>query len=604
MKNSVLYLSTVLCYCLLGMHTRAFATNLVTSTHPDTTPSPISQDALLADAEMAPDIPDEVQDIPTTLPSLPSFTRVATDAPPIDYMAEPEAEFETNLYFTLQECIEHGLRNNLGLAVERYNPPIEWEGIRRARSVFDPQLYGQIAWRGNNDPRPYEKVFITGDRKVVVGNQQTIRNTYEGRIAGRIITGAEYAIETGMSETRRNPHRGMLFHPLNETYTRARITVPLLKNFGIGVNTAPIRIARNNWRISRVQLEAAVEQLITQITEAYWQLYYVRENANATEYTLKLAQELLAINEAKVRVGMAAPLDITQARARIASEEGRLLLARNDVRNAEDRLRHIMNFDMEDLLRPRAFRPLEYRIIPLEKPQVVDFDYPEDIMIATALKNRQDLEVQRLRLLNAQQNLRMARNDLLPEVNFLASLGYTGQGERYHAAFDNKYSGRHPDWALGVEFAMPLFYNEPVAQHRIARYTQSQQEITIEQIKHLIAIDVRTALRNLRTHRKRIYATEEATRFSREQLQAEQEKFAVGHSTTFDILDFQGKLADALSDQIQALADWRIAVAHLYLTTGRALEENNIVIDEFYRHPEETDSFSLTEIIWPTQGRN
>lgn len=516
-----------------------------------------------------------------------------------DYMAEPGSEFESNLFMTLRECITIGLKNNLGLAVEEYNPPIQWEEIRRARSVFDPVLYGQGAWTGQNSPAPYRKYFITGDSKLVVGNRETKQKNFEGRISGKFITGLQYTLESGLTETRNEPE-GSGFNPTMDVYTRASLVVPLLKNFGIGVNMAPIRIARNNWRISRVQLEAAVEQLVTDITESYWNLYYVREDANATEYTLQLANELLQINEAKVRVGMAAPLDVTQAKARIATEEGQLLLARNAVRNAEDRLRQIINYKMDELLRPRAYRPIEIRIVPLEKPQVVEFDFREDTLIEIALKNRQDLEVQRLQLMNARQNMKVARNELLPEVNFLASLGYTGTGESFDNAYDDQYTTRHPDWALGMELSMPLFYNEPVANYRVAKYSQRQQEITIEQVKYLIAVDVRTALRNLQTNRKRIYATQEATKYAREQLYAEQEKFNVGHSTTFDVLDFQEKLADALSQEIQALADWRISVAQLYLTIGRTLEENNIVVDEFYEHPEKDDSFSISEFVWPT----
>ncbi len=517
----------------------------------------------------------------------------------IDYMAEPNKEFESNLFFSLRECISIGLKNNLGLAVEEYNPPIEWEGIRRARSVFDPVLYGHGAWSGQNSPAPYRKYFITGDNKLIVGNHETKQKNFEGRISGKFITGLQYSLESGLTETRTDP-RGGAFNPTMDVYTRAALVVPLLKNFGIGVNMAPIRIARNNWRISRVQLEAAIEQLVTTITEAYWNLYYVREDANATEYTLQLANELLQINEAKVNVGMAAPLDVTQAKARIATEEGQLLLARNAVRNAEDTLRQIINYKMDDLLRPRAYRPIEIRIVPLEKPQVVEFDFREDSLIETALLNRQDLEVQRLQLMNAQQNMKIARNELLPEVNFLASLGYTGTGESFDNAYDDQYSTRHPDWSLGMEFSMPLFYNEPVANYRSAKYSQRQQEITIEQVKHLIVVNVRTALRNLRTNRKRIYATQEATKYAREQLYAEQEKFNVGHSTTFDVLDFQEKLADALSQEINALAEWRISVAQLYLAIGRTLEENNIVVDEFYEHPEKNDSFSISEFAWPT----
>ncbi len=493
---------------------------------------------------------------------------------------------QSNVYITLRECIEIGLEKNLGLTIDKFNPAVEWEGIRLERSVFDPQFYGLVKWSETKSPRLYEKYFITGDRRLVVGNTEQERTEYQGSISGKFITGLKYSIGMGQDRFFQDPGGVDGWKAQYSANVAGSLEVPLLKNFGIGVNLAPMRIQRNNWRISRVQLEETVQNLITDITKAYWTLYFIREDANAKEYTLRLALELLKINTAKVKVGMAAPIEITQAKAKIALQEEQLIVANNNILNAEDQLRQIINYNMDDLLRPKALRPIEYHLIPAEKPNVVDISFDEVNCIDQAIRYRQSLRVAGLQLRNAEENMKIAKNNLLPEFNVKAGLGYQGLGGNFGNAYDDEYTGSHPDWSVGLEVSFPLFYNEPVATYRRAKYQKRQAELSIKQEKQNIAVQVRTALRNVITDRKRIQATREGTKEAQEQLRAEQEKFNVGQSTTFLVLQYQDDLAAALSSEIRALADWRISLAELYKVTAQTLQIENIKIDDFYQIPD------------------
>jgi outer membrane protein TolC len=502
----------------------------------------------------------------------------------------------TNIYVTLRECIAMGLEKNLDLTIDRYEPSIAREGIRLEKSVFDPELYGLMRWSGAESPRPYEKHFITGDSKVVVGNTRSWNSEYTLGLSGRTITGIRYDFDAGISQSRTKGGGG-LFEPSFSSYVDASLTVPLLQGFGIDVNLAPVRIARNNWRISKQQLSESVQDLITEIIRAYFILYYTREDAAAQEYTLQLAYELKAINEAKVQVGMAAPLEITQAEARIARDEETLIIAKNNIRDAEDNLRFIINYNMDIFFRPKAFRPVRYHLVPLEKPQVYDIILEEENLIDIALKNREALEIAKLQYRNTQHSLTVAKNNLLPELNALGSLGLRGVGGNHDNSRRDLLTGRHPTWSLGMEFRVPVFYNEPIATYRRAKYTSRQAEINLELVKQQIAIEVRTAMRSVKTNRKRIDATRESTRLAREQLLAEQEKYNVGQSTTFQVLEFQEDLADALSVEIQALADWRISVAALARATGTILDLHAVVIDDYYERPDQEEPF-ITHYIW------
>ena len=503
---------------------------------------------------------------------------------------------DSNVYVTLRDCILWALERNLGLTISRFEPGIGWEQIRKQWSVFDPTFNMEFSWTGAKSPRVFQKTAPRGFSKTVVGNTRSDSIDWNGGISGRFVTGLQYGYRMGQGHTRIDGFGG-LFNPSYSTYQEGFITVPVLKNFGLNVNLAPVRIARNDWRISRVQLDAAVQDLILEVTAAYWSLYYHREEAGAQEYTLQLARELLKVNEAKVKVGMAAPLDVTQAKARIAAQEEQLLIARNAVRNAEDKLRAVINFEMNELFLPRAMRPIQYHLVPLEKPVIVEVQHDEPYLIEQALNNQQIIEVAKLRMQSARERLTLAKNNLLPEVNMLGSLGFKGIGDDYGHSYDDQYSGRHPNWSLGLEVSIPLFYNEPIATYRQAKYATRQAELGIEEVRQNVAVSVRTALRNVETNRKRIDATREASRFAHEQLAAEQEKFKVGQSTTFDVLFYQDQLATALKNEIKALTDWRVSLTQLYRACGRANTEYHISIDDYMSVPESVTP-RLVDAIW------
>jgi outer membrane protein TolC len=526
---------------------------------------------------------------------------------------DDDDSIRSNVYITLRECIAHGLEQNLGLTIDRYNPLIEKEGIRLEKSVFDPQFYGLARWSESKTPRPYYKQVHDGyyyfqDRltnthrgsiyrnKTAIGNTETERTELEGRITGKFITGLEYSF--GMSQSRTwTENSGGIFNPYYNTLAEGSIKIPLLKGFGLGVNLAPLRIAKNNWRIATANFDEAIQTLIMDIVITYWSLYYYKEDVSAKEYALNLAYELLKVNEAKVKVGMAAPLTVTEAKASIARQEEELLVSKNLVHNTEDDLRTIINYKMEELFQPKVFRKIKYYLVPSEKPRVIDLKLDEAECIVGAVNNRQVMKIAELQLRNARENLKVAKNNLFPEVNFLGSLGYSGLGGNAGNAYDDQYTAQHPSWSLGVEVSFPIFYNEPVATYRRAKYHQRQTKISIKKTKHFVAMDVRKAIRQVETNRKRINATREYTKLAAEQLEAEQEKYKVGQSTTFRVLEYQDVFASALSQEIRTLTEWRVSVAALYKSTGKILEKNNILVDD-YNKTEEEKNPGLSNLIW------
>jgi cell division septation protein DedD len=80
--------------------------------------------------------------------------------------------------------------------------------------------------------------------------------------------------------------------------------------------------------------------------------------------------------------------------------------------------------------------------------------------------------------------------------------------------------------------------------------------------------EIREAVRGIETAIKRVEVTRAATQLAQTQLEAEQEKFRLGLSTSFEVLQFQRELTDARSAETQSLSDYNVELARLDQRTG------------------------------------
>lgn len=520
----------------------------------------------------------------------------------------------TNIYIRLRDCISMGLEKNLGLTIERYNPEYAREGIRIAKGAFDPYFAASVHWDGAKQPRPYVKVQsykkkipvgrdpqtgqpiyrtfnIPYNTKLHIGNSETEGETYKMGIQGKFATGIQYTLGAGFTRSWTDQKNNMWGNPLYSAATTVSLEIPILRGFGVDVNMAPVRVARNNWRIAKESLDDYMQTFITQIVSDYWTLYYWREQTGAEEYTLELAKNLLYVTSNKRAVGLVASNEVIQAEARIASQEQALLSSRNAIRDSEDNLRYIINFEMNDLYRPKALRPYQYHLVPLEKPQVTDVTLNEAELIETALIKRKTLEVAKLQLKNAKENLKVAKSNLLPKLSVVTEAGFTGVGNTHDRAFTDEASGRHMNWMVGLDFVTPVFFWSFMGDYRQAKYAKEQAILSVENVQQAITIEVRTAIRAVQTNRKRITAAREATRLAYEQLYYEQEKYKAGLVTTYEVLELQSDLAQALSAEIKALVDWRISMSALSRAVGLALDFNDVVIEDYYKLPKNEEAY-------------
>jgi outer membrane protein TolC len=113
-----------------------------------------------------------------------------------------------------------------------------------------------------------------------------------------------------------------------------------------------------------------------------------------------------------------------------------------------------------------------------------------------------------------------------------------------------------------------------------ARLRLLRANTTYSQLEQSIIEEVRRTIRRARTDRKRIEATRVARRLAEQRLDSQEKKLEVGLSTSRDVLEDQESVANALSNEVQALVDYNKSLAQLGRVTYSTLQRYRINIGD------------------------
>ena len=233
-------------------------------------------------------------------------------------------------------------------------------------------------------------------------------------------------------------------------------------------NETGIRIAGNNESISREQLRLKVSTIVTQVQNAYAELLYAIENLKVQQRSLDLAQDLMKLNQARVRAGVAAPVEVTQAEAQEAAQVQNVILAQKAVRDNEDALKVVMNIP--------ATGGWGQEIQPTYTLSFEPKSFNLDETIQKALENRYEYKSAKLDIENKELSARLTRNQLLPDLAFTGNVSTNGFGKNWGSDMGSLSGGNYVSYGLGVVLTVPL-------GNRAAQATYIKAQLTADQAK-------------------------------------------------------------------------------------------------------------------------
>ncbi|MDD8020239.1 MAG: TolC family protein [Acidobacteriota bacterium] len=496
------------------------------------------------------------------------------------------AQEEQPLKLTLEDCILRTIQNNLGVSVQKLNPEISAAALSKSKEKFYPTMQFGYTRRSNMNPS-YSGLEA-------VESYKTDYNDVNGQVSQFIPFGGtlNISLDTYKSSTSQNYQT---WNPRYYSTLRFDFSQPLLQNFGLDISKKEIIIAKKGLESSLAQTELALMNTINSAEQAYWNLVYVIEDLKVKQESLKLARELLAKNQRSVEIGTLAPLDVLSAQSEVATREADIIKAEVAVKNAEDQLWILMNLAEEE---KKQYTTIEPADIPKFEQKALSLEEAESI----ALENRPDLRNLRISADTQQFNLKVAKNQLLPALNLVASYyspGLSGtqliyqdnnplsgividvipgpRSESLKDAFKFKYN----NWSVGLTLNIPLGNAISGASVAQARLNLEQAELNLKQQEQQAVLEVKTALRTMEANLHGVQAYKAARVLQEQKLAAEEEKLKVGQSTNYTVLQYQRDLAAAQSSELKAIIDYNISVANLEKVLGLSLKNRNIKLVDF-----------------------
>jgi outer membrane protein TolC len=481
----------------------------------------------------------------------------------------------------LDDCIADALKNNLGVAVEVLNPNIADTTVTRAGEKFIPSISF-----GYNSRETNTASFSWIDAADQVRSSYNDYSVYVNQLipTGGILnlSLSSYKNETNRSFQTINPRYG-------STLTLS-LTQPLLKNFGFKMNRREIIIAKNNRDISENEFHQTLLETIYRVEEAYWMLAYSIEDLKVKRQSLQLARDLLEENKRKIEVGTMPPIEIYTAESEVANREADILQADRLVKNNQDRLKKILNLPIFEEGEPTE-------IIPSDRPNFERKVISIKEALATALAKRPDLKATKTNLQTREFNLSYAKNQLLPDLSLQASYWSPGISGTQILYLDNNpltrivvgtlpgaptdalkdaFKLRYNNWSVGLTLDIPLNTILTRAQHAEAKLSLEQAQLRLKDQEQEIFLEIKTSVRDVEINYERAQAYRVARELAEKKLEAEQEKFRVGKSTNFFLLQYQRDLADARTAELRSMVDYILSLARLDRALGTTLETKNI----------------------------
>lgn len=508
------------------------------------------------------------------------------------------------LPLSLANAIALGIENNLDVEVVRHDPPIADLDYRAAWALHEPVLDGGFSFASNESPRANPLQVEPGAAPEPISQTRTL----DGDIGlSALIPKLGWRWDVTYTGNETESDQPILFS-LNPQFTAdltASFTFPIARGFLWGEEWVQVKTTGIGRGVALHQFRQQLMDTVREIEDAYWGVVARKQDLEVALKSLETARALLDQTRAQYEVGVVSRVEVTEAEAGMADREFRLIEAENDYRTTQDVL--------VDRVLGRKLRPgSQYEVVPEDAPEQYA-DLPVDVEVASqrALELRPELEVLRQQIDQQAIQVKFARNQRLPQVDLVGSVGFNGLagrprppapgdgdgdggfggdpaagfvGQEFFDADDDFFTNEGADsHSVGFQVSIPLGNTRARSEHRLEKLRLRRLGVERVRLEQAIIVEVRAAIRDLRSALQGIRAAERAVDAAREQLRAEQIRLEQGESTPFDVLEREEDMVQAETALIAALEVYHNSVAALDRAQGTILRDRNVVVEKALR---------------------
>ncbi len=513
------------------------------------------------------------------------------DAPRVQ-MIEPTklADYVVNgkLELPLRSYLELVIANNTEIQIQKLLIETPKNNITRTFSQFDPTL--TTSYRSTRVKTP------TQDALAGAETLQQLTQPYQVSYQQTLETGTQYNVGFRSNRTSTN-NAFAFFNPVFNTNFDIGFAQPLLRNRGGMVNRIPIMIARTRYQASRDNMEDQILRLVQQAENAYWLVVEAREALMVQEKALELADQVLKRAQLELKLGSISPLEIYQPEQTYANQQVFVTQARYRLVQAEDALRRQIGADLDP-----NFRDLPIELTETVLPPSDDQALPKEDLVGTAIQRRPDLKGVRRNLDVDELQIRLAKNNLLPNLSLQGNYTAFGRGGTFLQrqnifagdgtqstvinripggfgdAFSQTFGFGFPTYGMALVLNLPIRDRRAAADLADATVARKLDAYRVRNQEQQIRLEVLNAITQVENSRASVQQAQVALDFSEKRVEAEQKRYDLGVTTIFFLLDANNALVQARANLVQQSLQYRRNLTNLLRTTGQLLDERGITV--------------------------
>ena len=467
-------------------------------------------------------------------------------------------------------------------------------GVAAALSAFDAELLANANFEKND--RINNNLFTSGTNILFQD-----WHDYDIALRKRSATGTEYILRQTWDYDSNNAN-GNIFPSAWNTAVEAELRHPLMQGSGLEFNRIAgpnatlgnlngVVIARINTDISLADLEVGLRNYLSNVENAYWDLYFAYRDLDAKKRARAESLNLWQQLKAKEGLPGAEADKVEQAREQYFRFEadvenalsghlvrgtqadndttGGTFRANGGVYVAERRLRLLLGLPLNS----------EHLIRPAQDPSLAKVVFDWDTVVGECLTRRPELRRQRLHIQRQELELIASRNFLKPRLDAVGTYRWRGFGDDLinsnggtgptpGNAYSNLLSGDYQEWQLGVEFSMPLGFRQAQSAIRHHELGLARERAILERQERQVLHDLSNAVSELERAYKVAQVNLDRRNAAQQRLQALQASRETTIRNANLILDAQQRLASAESDFFRSLAEYALAIKNVHVEKG------------------------------------
>jgi outer membrane protein len=517
------------------------------------------------------------------------LTGIPAHIPPPGRLPTPEGFQEHvvdgKLVLSLDDAIHLAMANNIDIHMDQAAVNMAENNVHRQFAPFDPIANASfLDQRGKTE---------TSSQLQGASILNSLNQTTQFGYAQTFATGTNFQTTFLVDKSSTNSS----FFNLNPFFTTSwsfQVTQPLLRHFGVFANKAPIYIAQRNLKQSQATFQAEVNDILLTVISRYWNVVLARANLEVQRRSYEEAQQSYERDKKALSLGALPPLDIYRSESEVAARRVTVIQSEYSLKQAEDSFRQVIAADRDPVLNAIDLNLTE----KAEPPEtLLEMDIATALSLAAA--NRPELQALQHQLAADAMTLRLAHNNLRPDLELSGQYAPTGLGGNAYDlttippalisrggladSLSQLFGFSFPTYSASLTLTLPIKNHAAEADLADAMVSQKNDQYREAREIQSITLEVKNAVHALEQAKLSLQAANVSEDLARKSLQAEQRKYQLGGSTVFFVLDAQTQLATAEFALAQAQTNYQTAVAAVDHATGKLLEHHQVQITSLHQ---------------------